>query len=134
MFSYNSGEVEKVAVKLHKQFGHPSASRLVSMVRNSGMKDANLENKISQVTDECETCKKFQKSPPRPVVSVPLADNFNDVISMDLKSYGKSYFLVIVDLYTKFCAATVINDKNPSTILQNLFVSWIAIFGPSRKI
>ena len=78
----------------------------------------------------CVVCKKFQNPAPRPVVSLPLASNFNEVIAMDLKCDGKLYFLVIVDVFTKYCAAAVINDKKPATILQNLFVSWISIFGP----
>ena len=104
------------------------------MIRNSGLKDNVLENKILEVTKVCVVCKKFQKPAPRPVVSLPLASNFNEVIAMDLKCYGKLYFLVIVDVFTKYCAAAVINDKKPATILQNLFVSWISIFGPPRKI
>ena len=111
-------------MKLHKQFGHPSSSRLINNV---------LENKILEVTKVCVVCKKFQKSAPRPVVSLPVASNFNEVIAMDLKCHGKLYFSVIVDVFTKYCAAAFINDKKPATIMQNLFVSWITIFGPPRK-
>ena len=52
---------------------------------------------------------------------------------MDLKCYGKLYFSVIVDVFIKYYAAAVINDKKPVTIMQNLFVSWISSFGPPRK-
>ena len=62
-----------------------------------------------------------------------LAENFNDVIAMDLKSYGDQYFLVIVDVFTKYCAAALINNKKPDTIIEHLFSSWITVFGPPKK-
>ena len=134
MFSYDAKKVEKVAIKLHKQFGHPSSQRLIQMIRNSGVKDSKLENKICQISENCETCIKFKKAPPRPVVSIPMANTFNEAISMDLKKFGNVYFLVIVDLFTKYCASAVIHDKKPSTIIENIFRSWISIFGPPKKI
>ena len=53
---------------------------------------------------------------------------------MDLKVWNNSYFLVIVDLATRFCTATVITNKMPHTIIKGLFVSWITIFGAPKKI
>ena len=55
---------------------------------------------------------------------------------MDLKVYknNKIYFLVIVDLATRFCSACVIGNKLPKTIIKGLFVCWIIIFGPPNSI
>ena len=39
----------------------------------------------------------------------------------------------MVDMATRFCTATVINNKLPSTIIKGLFVSWIVIFGAPKK-
>lgn len=85
MFSYDASDTKKVALKLHRQFGHPSCERLIQMIRNSGVKDSNLEDKISAITEECDICRKFKKVPPRPVVSTPMAATFNETITMDLK-------------------------------------------------
>ena len=62
------------------------------------------------------------------------ASKFNDVISMDLKVWGNCYFLVIVDLATRYCTATVIRDKCANTIIKALFLKWIVTFGAPRKI
>ena len=134
LFSFKSKSLKKVAMKLHRQFGHPSAERLIKMIRNSGCNNSALEKEIICLSEKCEICKKFRKPSPKPVVSLPLAENFNETIAMDLKSYGKVYFLVIVDVYTKFCAAAVINNKRPETIIENLFSSWITLFGAPKKI
>ncbi|CAL4061416.1 unnamed protein product [Meganyctiphanes norvegica] len=80
------------------------------------------------------TCVQLQRPPPRPVVCIPMASEFNEAVSMDLKIYGKYYFLVIVDMATRFCAATVVQNKCPSTIITGLFTSWITTFGAPKKI
>ena len=126
--------VKQTALKLHRQFGHPSSERLIKMLQNAGVKNMKLEKSIHDVRDNCDVCIKFSKAPPKPIVSIPLADSFNEVLAMDLKVFGNKYFLVMVDVHTKYCAASVINDKKPKTIVENLFSSWIAIFGPPRKI
>ena len=125
---------KQTASKLHKQFGHPSPERLIKMIVNAGFKNLELEKEIKNISSNCITCLKFKKAAPRPIVSVPLAENFNEIIAIDLKSYDNAYFLVIVDVFSKFCSAAVINDKKPSTIVQNLFTSWISFFGAPQKI
>ena len=86
------------------------------------------------MSKNCEACAKFRKPCPRPVVSVPMATKFNETVSMDLKVWGKRYFIVIVDLATRFCASAVIDDKKPRTILKALFLSWISFFGAPKKL
>ena len=56
------------------------------------------------------------------------------MIGIDLKTWGDKYFLVIVDIATRFCASKVIRNKAPATIVKGLFLSWVAIFGPPAKI
>ena len=114
---------EKVALKLHKQFGHPSAQKLVKLIKNSNFSSPQLEKKIEMVSETCEICARFKKPPPRPVVSVPLASKFNEAVSMDLKVWGTSYFLVIVDIATRFCVAELIRNKQPKTILNSFLLS-----------
>ena len=53
---------------------------------------------------------------------------------MDQKSYNNVYFLVLVDLATRYCAAIVIENKLPSTVKKGIFMRWISIFGTPKKI
>ena len=77
---------------------------------------------------------KHRRPSNRPVVCVPWAYTFNEMIGIDLKTWGNKYFLVVVDIATRFCTATVIRNKLPATIVKGLFLSWVAIFGPPAKI
>ena len=122
------------ANKLHKQFAHPSSEKLIKLVRNSGIQDKNLGKEIIDISASCIYCLQYKKAPPRPIVSMPLAQTFNETVSMDLKMWGKYIFLVMVDLATRFCCATVVSNKLPSTIIKGIFVKWIALFGSPRKI
>ena len=64
---------------------------------------------------------------------MPMARKFNEVVAMDLKVWGKKYFLVVVDLATRFCQATVLPNKEAPTIIKGLFKCWITLFGAPRK-
>lgn len=134
LFSSEISDVQKMATKLHKQFGHPTAAKLISLVKRAGICDIDLENKINEISQKCEVCLKYRKPSARPVVSLPLASVFNETVAMDLKVWGNIHFLVMVDLATRFCTATVVNDKKATTIIRSFFSSWICIFGAPRRI
>ena len=114
-----------MALKLHRQFGHPSAEKLVKLLRDAGNADGSIEEAIIDVSDSCVSCCKFKRPRPRPVVSLPMASKFNEMIAMDLKSYGNVYFLVLVDLATRLCLSCVITNKLPATMIRAIFVGWI---------
>lgn len=134
LVALKGSDVRKTALKLHRQFGHPTSEKLIKLINNAGMKNSELEQTIQKVTKECVVCFKFRKAKPRPVVSMPMASKFNEVIAMDLKAWGNKYFLVIIDLATRYCTATVIGDKRAATIIKTVFQSWIVTFGAPGKI
>ena len=68
---------KSVAKKLHTQFCHPSAKRLIGLVESAGKGDAELKKAIHDVTDRCDVCKIHKKPSPKPVVSFPMASEFN---------------------------------------------------------
>ena len=120
---------DKVALKLHKQFAHATAKKVVDLVRNAGVNNKKLENSVHKVCSSCDVCKRFRKPTPRPVVGFSIGQVFNEAISMDLKSWEGSYFFVIIDIATRYCTATLISNKLASTIIKKLFTSWIVLFG-----
>ncbi|CAL4246160.1 unnamed protein product [Meganyctiphanes norvegica] len=63
-----------------------------------------------------------------------MARRFNNMVAMDLKFWEGNFFLVLVDVFTRYCAAAVVMNKYPSTIIAAFFRIWITIFGAPRKI
>ena len=103
------------------------------LLHSAGVSNKMLEFQLKTVSENCDTCKRYKKPNPRPVVALPLAKKFNDILAMDLKSYGDNYFLVMVDHATRYCSAEVITNKKPSTICQSLLLKWISVFGPPKN-
>ena len=103
------------------------------MLKNAGKDNRQLVKEIRLLSNSCITCLKNKKPSPRPVVCLPIAQRFNEMVGMDLKKWGDSYFLVMVDIATRYCAAYVIRNKLPSTIIKAIFVTWITIFGAPQK-
>ena len=78
-------EKQLIAQKLHRQFSHPSFEKLATLVKRSGQRDKGFLKILEQVTAKCEICCCYKKPKPRPVVRFPLANDFNDVVAMDIK-------------------------------------------------
>ena len=81
----------KIAKKLHSQFLHPLPEKLIKLVSN-----------CSEVSEKCEICEVYQKAGFKPVVSVSLAVEFNEVVAMDLKIFESSIIPHLVDNVTSF--------------------------------
>ena len=130
----NNLSPEKMALKLHRQFAHPSAERLVKLVENQGKECKELTKAIREVSRKCKICTIYKRPPPRPVVGLPLATRFNECVAMDLKQFGKLYLFHAIDHTTRLSACSVIRSKSPDVIIGNIFKYWISIYGTPEKI
>ena len=115
----------KIVTKLHRQFAHSSAKNLKALLKNAEHLDDEIPQIVDSMSAECETCKRYKKTSPTLVVSLPLATRFNKVVAMDLKKFGDVYFLHLIDLFTRFCKSKVIMRKIPSVIIDRLITEWI---------
>ena len=80
---------EKVT-KLHQSFAHFSIDKLLALIGNSGKQwseNNDLKREVRNVTENCSVHKIYKKHPLGPVVSLSLADQFQQMIAMDLKEY-----------------------------------------------
>lgn len=80
-------EITAIIRKVHKQFAYPSAKRLKSLLKDAGGYSEEHMVCVDRVTENCELCKQYKKTPARPVVSLPLATDFNEVVATDLKEW-----------------------------------------------
>ena len=107
---------------------------MIDLLKKSGTVHDKLFQAIEKISSECLVCKKFKKPVSKPIVAMPIASNFNDVLATDLKVWGSKYFLVMIDVATRYCLAVVISNKNPSTIITNVITHWVALFGAPRAL
>ncbi|CAG2191491.1 unnamed protein product [Mytilus edulis] len=125
----------KIIEKLHKQFAHPSAKRLKTLLKDAGGYTKEHLDCVDEITEGCDVCKKYKKTPARPVVSLPLATEFNEVVAVDLKEWKpNTYFLHLIDIATRFSLATVIKRKTPDVIADKIMSLWIGSgMGPPKR-
>lgn len=119
-------ENRKRIEKLHKQFAHPTAQKLKYLLEDADVSDKTTLDLVDDVVSKCEVCKQYKKTPPRPVVGLPLAKEFNEVVALDLKEWKSGiYFLHIIDVATCFSVAGVIRHKTPKVIIEKVMKLWI---------
>ena len=75
------------ALKLHRQFSHAPANKLLKLVDNSSINDKEFRDCVKEVCDACSFCRAYKPAPLKPAVGLPLASHFNDVVCMDLVEF-----------------------------------------------
>ena len=119
---------EKAQVmKVHKYFGHRSGRRIWELFAKAGKLKGKKKAAI-ELIDKCKICTNFKKAPPRPKVGLSVANDFNEIVGLDLKVLNKAkgeYILWMVDIFSKLIKGKFIKDKNPSTIIEGIISSWI---------
>ena len=92
---------------------------------------------LDSIINKCEGCVMRAKTPDRPAVALPLATDFNQVVTMDLKIWNQNkneYIFYLIDAFTRYQVATVINQKTPDQVINAIFEKWIQYFGIPDKV
>lgn len=132
--SIDKQDTNKIAHKLHSQFSHPPAARLVKLVTAAGMGgNDRLIEAIHAVSNNCQICRDYRRASPKPVVGMPMATEFNEVVAMDLKMFEGKWILHLVDHVSRFSAASFVKSKNADEIIEKIFRIWISVFGPPKR-
>ena len=95
------------------------------------MNDKEFLACIGDVCKTCNICVAYKAAPLKPVVSLPLANKFNQVVCLDLKEYvhNKVWILHMIDAATRYSQARLITTKRKEEIAKKIFEMWISFFG-----
>ena len=130
-------EKVKTITKLHRQFRHQPAGVTEDLLRRAECLTPEIKKINENIAEGCETCLKFKKNKPRPVVAPSLANKFNDVVAMDLKVLTRHhcYIIYFIDLFTRFMRGCALKRKVPDMVVESFITTWIAAgFGAPRKV
>ena len=109
LYSRRDISKQKMAVKLHSQFGHPAKIKLINLLERTGLShDKELIFKIEEVYKSCKICKAFSKPSPTPVVGLPHTENFNETVALDLKFFNGNIILHLTDHLNRFSSAVFV--------------------------
>ena len=84
----------------------------------SGIVDKELVDLVNKIGEKCTMCLKYKKAPLKPVVGFLLSQDFNDVISMDLKGINGFKILHLINQATRCSAATIVKSKQKEEIVK----------------
>ena len=130
----NRDDRSKILLKLHRQFGHPPMKRLIALLKDAGMWRDEYEENLSLINERCEICKRYSRTPSRPVVALPMASKFNEKVSMDLKQWGGRWILHIIDMWSRYTLSVFVERKKSSCIIEALITHWIGRFGVMKAL
>ena len=116
-------------LKLHSQFAHPSLKKLSALLQDAGKWQEEYTDLLVQIGKNCDLCQRYAKTPPRPVVTLPMSSHFNEKVAMDLKQWNKRWLLHIIDMWSRYTVSVFIDRKKSSDVLNALIQKWIAVFG-----
>ena len=124
----------KTLFKLHRQFAHPPTKKLKSLLQDADQWKDEYSNLLEDIGNMCELYKRYAKTPSRPVVGLPMASQFNEKVSTDLKQWNGHWLLHIIDIWSRYTLSDFINRKKPSDVIDALMQRWIAVFGTMGSI
>ena len=96
-----------------------------------------MREKLLFVKNNCRSYVMNQNLKPRPAVALPRASKFQDVVTMDLKSYSvgiNNYILYLVDMFSRLTVGVLIPEKKPSTVGAMIMEKWIATMGRMKTL
>ena len=93
----NQKERYATLLKLHRQFAHPSKKKLVLLLRDAKVWDNEFNSALDEIYKQCNVCKVFSRTPSKSVVALPMAQQFNEIVCMDLKQRGSKWILYLID-------------------------------------
>ena len=99
-------EKRDILMKLHKQFGHRHPDKLISLLKSAGTIDSEVPSIVKDICSNCAICHKIKRPQSKPVVAFPHANDFNQIVAMDLHEIDHNfYYLHIIDMFSRLSAA-----------------------------
>ena len=77
---------------------------------------------IKKCCESCEFCRKLKKPPLKPIVGFPMAQEFSEVVCMDLKEVGRGLWILhSIDAATRYTNGVLIKNKKKDTVVKEIF-------------
>ena len=98
-------------MKLHRQFAHPSTEKLIRLLNNAvtpWCDNTDLKNETKNIKGNCSACQVYCKAPPRPIVGLLMASNFQETVAMGLKFCHGKILLHIIDHCKRLSPSTIV--------------------------
>ena len=118
-------------IKLHKQFGHPSNTRLLTFLKKCNVCEDTLK-KCRNL--HCTYCKNRRPPESHPLVSLGEDDNFNDCLCIDGFEIKGEKFLMLLDSGTGYVVIEPYTKETAKGTIELISTKWVKYFGTPKAI
>ena len=83
---------------------------------------------VKDVSNNCKVCLTHKRAPSDPKVGLPLACDFNQCVTLDLRgpiNDQKHYILYAIDSFSRMTRGIIVKNKQPETIVKALLDVWV---------
>lgn len=126
-------KAKQLLVGLHERLWHTPIMDFTNLLKRAGMPEEILKL-AGEAVQGCAVCRKFVRLPNRPQLRAKGAVALNDEIQLDIFHWEGHRFLLVVDVATRYKAASIIEGQESEQLLNCLFTIWIQIFGPPNRV
>ena len=118
-------EKERRITRINKVVGHPHSHTLKEFFKNSSENDSEVLDLVDVVNDKSKVFRCFKKSPGRPKVTLPMSDDFNQCVALDLKQRNKKFIFYCICTFSRLTRAAIVQDTLPKTIFAGILKCWV---------
>ena len=117
--------------RLHKQFAHPSATKLYNLLRRAGLQtvDNDTLERLQDILKRCEPCQRFRNAPLRFRVTLGYEDvRFNSRVYLDIMYIEGRPVLHLVDEATRSSAARFLTKVSTDAVWDSIILCWSSVY------
>lgn len=121
-------QAKRLLLGLHERFWHSGAGDLQSMLTRAGM-PAEVLKLVPETIAACAVCRRFSKLKSRPKVRANHPSSFNEEVQVDWFRLGDNWFMIVVDVATKYKTIIQVPGRDLQSALHALLHGWFWYFG-----
>ena len=107
-------EDQKYICSFHEGSGHKGAENIMHALSQAEMIAPEIRKMVKKVVDSCKICKKYSKSMHKVM-------DINQIVTWDLKSWGKGFILWMVCSFSRFITGVYIVNKEMETMMMVIY-------------
>ena len=131
----HSHEAIRMVQRLHRNLGHPTTEQLLLLLESRGASHQVLQ---AARDFKCVSCQRYRKPDSAAPSAIPSAKDVNQQVQADIlwiKDKESKYpILSIVDVGTRFQAASLVRGEAAEYLIGALEKCWLRHFGAPRQL
>ena len=110
------------------RFWHAPIAKLIEILRVAGAPQEVFQL-VTEIVDTCRSCRMWARPLPKPLTTVRLATDFNQVVQWDILFHRKIMVSHLLDEAIRRTAGSILKGKSAEDLIAAISTHWIWHFG-----